>query len=87
MSVQLFGGASVVDKVGVAIVFFSKVSMRISPWKGPNDEPGVETYRSMRVQGYLGGSDVPEYEDHCKQVVKKQKKQVPYNLKPWVASG
>jgi hypothetical protein len=48
----------------------------------------------MRVQGYVGGSDAPEYEDHCKQVAnakKKQKKQAAASeissLSPWAASG
>ena len=57
---------------------------------GQDDETGVETYRSMRVEGYVGGGDAPEYEEYAKQMdkaKKKQKKHAASNLEPWASSG
>ena len=57
---------------------------------GQDDETGVETYRSMRVEGYVGGSDAPEYEVYSKQMdkaKKKQKKHAASSLEPWALSG
>ena len=49
---------------------------------------GVEMYRSMRVQNYIGKGDAPEYVEHCEQVEKakkRRKKQSQSNVDQWIA--